>query len=61
MAVVYTKLHDRLLRPLMAAREAQAPGPSAAPCTPSTSTSMTTSAEYVSAKPRENVQKLASC
>jgi hypothetical protein len=46
-AVFYTKLHNRLLRPLMAADQDPAPPghhPSySGPCMPSTSTSMTTS------------------
>jgi hypothetical protein len=55
MAVFYTKLHNRLLRPLMAADQPQAPRPSATPCTPSISMSMTTSAAPASAKPREDL------
>ena len=55
MAVFYTKLHNRLLRPLLAADQPQAPSSSARPCAPSTSTSTTTSPEPVSAKPRENL------
>ena len=54
-AVFYTKLHNRLLRPLMAADQAQAPPDSGRPSTSSASTSMTTSAAPASGKPRENL------
>lgn len=39
----YTKLHNRLLRPLLAADQSQAPPELCAPCPPSISTSTTTS------------------
>ena len=55
VAVFYTKLHNRLLRPLLAADQPQAPPNSAPPCAPSTSTSTTTSAAPASARPRENL------
>ena len=54
-AVFYTKLHNRLLRPLMAADQPPHPRRSARPCTPSTSTSTTKSPTRGSAKPRENL------
>ena len=55
MAVFYTKLHNRLLRPLMAAGSPR-PRPSyAMPCASSTARSTTTSPAHASAKPRENL------
>ena len=55
MAVFYTKLHNRLLRPLMAADQAQAPPDCARPSASSTSTSTTTSPAPGWEKPRENL------
>ena len=56
VAVFYTKLHNRLLRPLLAADQPQAPARTPrTPCAPSTSTSTTTSPAPGSAKPRENL------
>jgi hypothetical protein len=55
MAVFCTKLHNRLLRPLLAADQPQALRASGRPCTPSTSTSTTTLPAPASAKPRENL------
>ena len=56
VAVFYTKLHNRLLRPLLAADQPQAPRRTPRrPCAPSTSTSTTTSPAPGSAKPRENL------
>jgi hypothetical protein len=43
MAVFYTKLHNRLLRPVMAGRQPQPHPTSATPCAPSTAKSATTS------------------
>jgi hypothetical protein len=47
-AVFYTKLHNRLLRPLMAADPPPAPLPLRQACTPSTDISMTTSTKHAS-------------
>ena len=56
VAVFYTKLHNRLLRPLARRRPAAGtPRPPRRPCAPSTSTSTTTSPAPASAKPRENL------
>jgi len=55
MAVFYTKLHNRLLRPLLAAGQPGPPPNSAPPCAPSTSTSRTTSPTPGSPGPRENL------
>ena len=54
IAVFYTKLHNRLLRPLLAARQPQAPPDSAPPCAPSTSTS-TLHHPRPARQPRENL------
>ena len=55
VAVFYTKLHNRLLRPLLAADQPRHPPNSAQPCAPSTSTSRTTSPAPGSARPHENL------
>jgi hypothetical protein len=55
LAIFYTRLHSRLLRPLLAADQPQAPPISGRLCASSTSTSMTTSPAPASAKPRENL------
>jgi hypothetical protein len=54
-AIFYTKLCNRLLRPLMAADQAQAPPELRQAWTSSASTSMTTSIAPTSGKPRENL------
>jgi len=43
VAIFYTKVHNRLLRPLLAADRRPAPNPCARPCASSTTTSPTTS------------------
>jgi hypothetical protein len=62
IAVFYTKICNRLLVPLTAADQPQAPPELRAACAPSTSTLTATSPAPASAPPREldtNVQKLA--
>ena len=56
VAIFYTKLHNRLLRPLTGRRPAPGtPDAPRQPCAPSTSTSTTTSPAPGSAQPRENL------
>ena len=55
MAIFYTKLHNRLLRPCWPPTSPRHPPAYGRPCAPSTSTSTTTSAAPASAKPRENL------
>jgi hypothetical protein len=55
MAVFYTKLHNRLLRPSWQPASPRHPRPSVTPCTSSTSTSTTTSLAHGPGKPRENL------
>ena len=54
-AVFYTKVHNRLLRPLMAATSPRHHPNSGKHCAPSTGTSATTSTAPASAKPRQNL------
>ena len=54
-AVFYTKLHNRLLRPLMAADQAQAPPELRQALHTSAGMSMTTSPKPASGKPREKL------